>query len=576
MESVSRRSFVKSAGAAGLGIAAASMLAKEGRAEEVVSGMVSPTNIPDEWDYETDIAIIGFGGAGANAAIAAAYAGVDALVVEVAPEKYAGGNTAVAGGGMVKPNDMQTYIDHLEAACFGNTPHEYLEKHAEALDGILDWLDELGLTYKMRKENYGHFLTTGDAPEVVSSLAGDTLSGLDSYSIDDDEGNSSFGSVLFALFKRIAVEDEGIEVLYETRAQMLYQDAATREIRGVMCTDKDGNVINIKARKGVILACGGFENNQELIDTHIRPGAHIYPTGTPYNRGDGVFMAQEVGCKMWHMDGIEWNGYGPRVLNYGDTAGSLEADVVVCSHWNLDPHIIIVNQYGYRFFPENRSLNHTKEMVGLDFKGYADTPNELYDYPGRIAWVVFDQKRFDEQADTDGAGEIYQPTFTGPTGVVGSMGFVQCLGLYEWDSEQAIKDGLLLKADTLDELIEQMGIVYGDNLKETIATYNAHCEAGETDEFGRDPETMQSIDTPPYYAVSVYPSFINTQGGPVHDNLSCRCIDNRGQEIPRLYATGECGSVYSLMYHGSGNITEAVVTGKNAAQDAAELEDWDA
>ena len=87
---------------------------------------------------------------------------------------------------------------------------------------------------------------------------------------------------------------------------------------------------------------------------------------------------------------------------------------------------------------------------------------------------------------------------------------------------------------------------------------------------------MYRIDQPPFYGVVLYPSFINTQGGPVHNNLDCRVTDIRDEVIPRLYATGELGSVYSLLYHGSGNVAEAIITGKNAGFDAAALESWDA
>lgn len=580
MANMNRRDFIKTAGvgATGAAVGAAALGAGTALAEEAASGteQLLAEILPASWDYETDVLILGTGAAGINAGIAAAQAGVETLIIEAAPEQFKGGNTGVAGGGFVQTYEADIYLNYLERCCFGCTEDKYLEAHVEAMSHICEWLDSLGITYTMDQHNYGHWLASGDAPEVVSSIAGLTESGVDHYSLVYEDGTTvANGADVMKEFTDV-LDTLPATIMYETRGVQLYQNPVTKEVLGLRATDKDGNDVNIKARKGIILACGGFENNPEMIDAHIRPGARIYPAGTPYNRGDGQLMAQEIGAKMWHMDGIEWQCYGIRPFASVESDLDMAADMVISSHWQLDTHLVIVNRYGHRFFPEDRSMSHTKQFDGLDFVGYADQMDQLDDYKGRWAYVIFDQARMDELADQDGAGEICPEAFVGPTGSVGAMGWIGVHELYKWDLEQALETGLLVKADTLDELAEKAGIPYADNLKATIDNWNTYCDEGVDPEFARDVEPELRIDTPPYYAVTVYPAFINTQGGPVHDNLTCRVIDNRGNEIPRLYATGECGSVYSLMYHGSGNIAEAIITGKNAAQDAAKLENWDA
>lgn len=111
---------------------------------------------------------------------------------------------------------------------------------------------------------------------------------------------------------------------------------------------------------------------------------------------------------------------------------------------------------------------------------------------------------------------------------------------------------------------------------EEVARYNGFVDAGRDEDFGRDPEKMVKIETGPFYGIEVWPSLLNTQGGPKRSNATCRVVDYEGNEIPRLYSAGELGSQFGLVYHGSGNTTEAVMTGKVAAENAATLEPWDA
>ncbi len=571
MKEMDRRSFLKGAGSAGAGLAAGTALtagtalADENRTEGI---------IPTEWDKECDVLVVGFGAAGVNAAIAACQSGANVLVIEVAPEEFSGGNTSVSGGGFVQPYDHDIYVNYLNRCSFGLTEEKYNVAHAEALSEICDWLDELDIPYINDRHNYGHWLASGDAPEVVSSIAGLTESGVDHYTVLDEEGKgcTNGGAVLDQFIE--VLDEMPYEVMYETRGEKLYQDPFTKEIKGLRAIGKDGNPIDIKASKGVILACGGFENNPELIDSHIRSGARIYPSGTPYNRGDGVLMAQEVGAKLWHMNGIEWQCYGARPFAYIENDIPMAEDIVVSAHWDLDPRMIQLNRYGDRFYPEDRFMAHTKQLDGMDFVGYADEKDQLDDYKARWAYMIFDQGRFEQYPD--GAGEIYAEGFEYIPGVITTMGWLPAHKLYEWDLDAAIESGLVVKADTVEELCEKLGIAYVDRAVETINRWNTYVENGEDPDFHRDPEHMYRIDQPPFYGVVLYPSFINTQGGPVHNNLDCRVTDIRDEVIPRLYATGELGSVYSLLYHGSGNVAEAIITGKNAGFDAAALESWDA
>ena len=69
-----------------------------------------------------------------------------------------------------------------------------------------------------------------------------------------------------------------------------------------MRAQQGGKPITVKARKGVVLTCGGFENNQEMIRTYLPGVPYCYTSGSPYNEGDGIKMAMTVGADLWHMN----------------------------------------------------------------------------------------------------------------------------------------------------------------------------------------------------------------------------------------------------------------------------------
>ena len=105
-------------------------------------------------------------------------------------------------------------------------------------------------------------------------------------------------------------------------------------------------------------------------------------------------------------------------------------------------------------------------------------------------------------------------------------------------------------------------------LEDTIARYNDYCKAGEDSDFGRPKELLKAIEGPPYYALQLWPSLINTQGGPRRDK-EARVLDPDGKPIPRLYAAGELGSIWGYLYQDSTNLPESIVFGRIAGINAA-------
>ena len=112
-------------------------------------------------------------------------------------------------------------------------------------------------------------------------------------------------------------------------------------------------------------------------------------------------------------------------------------------------------------------------------------------------------------------------------------------------------------------------------LQATLDRWNAQCERGADDDYGRLAATMTPIRKPPFYFGEVWPIVSNTQGGPVHDRRQ-RVLNPFGEPIPRLFEAGELGSIWGHLYLCGGNLSECLITGRIAGSEATALAPWDA
>lgn len=518
-EAISRRSFVS----AGAGLAALGALSLCGAAK--TTAYATPID-EIEWDEETDVVVMGFGGAGGTAAIGAADEGVDVMVFEKAPEGQEGGNTSVSGGGA-----HTKYVNYPEFinAQFPDTIKE------EEIKGFLTDLGEI----EAWAEEHGHTLNT----------------------------TNGFG--VFTWLKDTVATMDNIQVCYETPVKRLIFDPETKEIYGVVA-ERDGEDINVKAKRGVVMACGGFENNHEMLTAYYPPSVPIYPCGSPYNTGDGIPMVAEVGAKLRGFSSVEWGCHCCKV-------GSEEIGVALAFSFlnpNSYQNAIVVNRAGKRFVNEPsggrygdggsilRPL-HAKEQIpelAMMMTPYNDDEgnylNVTFEYENLPMYLIFGETRMNNgEALFSGAAE-------------GSVIYWSNLhDKYAWSdtNQDELDKGWIVKADTLEELAEKMGID-PEGLAATVATYDAACEAGTDEEFGRSYD-LTPVGEGPFYACELAMSLINTQGGPTRD-AGYHVINNEDQVVPRLYSAGEFGSIFVFNYPGALNVPEALsghVAGTNAA-----------
>jgi hypothetical protein len=502
--------------------------------------------MPEAWDHEADIVVVGYGGAGSSAAIVAHDAGQSVLVLEKAP--IGGGNTGCCGGGMRIPTDVPNAIKYYNALMHGVDEASILAL-AESMFRLPARLEQWGadLEWITRGLDYPD-LPGADAFRKVVSI---------SRSAEEKERQAKAGQIfairgdgLFA-FLDAQVRKRGIKILFNTPAESLVQDPVTKEILGVVTSDSHGQPIaRVKARKAVILASGGFQNNREMLENFL-PYLTALPTapyGTPHSTGDGIVMASEVGAKLWHMCGVELGQFAPRIPSEEYGLGFRLEKML-----RPKSEVIYVNKAGRRFMNEGMLLSHRKDLFQVQ-----NFNQETATYPNIPLFMVFDDN-YRKQRPIVG----------------GHMGWWWVHKVYQWskDNSAEVEKGWIKKADTIAELAEMIH-VDPSALQATVDEFNKNCKDDQDPSFGRSKETLAPLVAPPFYATELCEPIINTQGGPKRNGLA-EVLNKADKPIPRLYSAGELGSFFFPLYESASNVPEALAFGIIAGEQAAQLSVWD-
>ena len=491
--------------------------------------MTSEYTVPSNWDTEAEIVIVGFGGAGAAASITASDLGAKVIILEKAPQGRHGGNTKVAAQGYLNPDSIEGAVAYLTAMCGPyEVPEDMVQVWAEEVCQNNDWITSIG------GDPQEHQFQVGiEYPELPGS---DTVHKF-------HNGDILGYSETWKFFDK-AVQERPIEILYETPGKELIQNDITKEIIGVKAI-RDGKPYYVKATKGVILTCGGFENNQEMIRNYLPGIPYCYTNGSPYNEGDGITMAVTVGAELWHMNNFAGPSFALKVDEY-ETTFSMQA-----LHFSKETPggMIVIGSNGGRFFDEKYKHNHGKVKKNGVWAPMP-TPCPLY--------MIFDHTLLT-------SGPLYDKE---PRSAWNPM-----VDQYDWsDSNEAeLAKGWIKKADTIEDLADQINHDPAV-LQDTINKWNYSCELGEDIEYERK-LMLNPLVTAPFYAVALSPTMLNTQGGP-RRNTKAQIIRPDGSPIPRLYSSGELGSIYSYLYQGTGNIGECFAFGRIAARNAVADSPW--
>ncbi|GAA3009889.1 NAD(P)H-dependent oxidoreductase [Tetragenococcus solitarius] len=476
------------------------------------------------WDASYDVVVLGFGGAGATAARFAADDGAKVLLVDSAPEGHEGGNTRYAAQLIGSGDDfdgLKKYYKNLTAPM--NLDEEMIDTYVEGMVGIPDYLKKY-LDVEPVSWRHDDFAGKGVAASIIAEFP--EFPGAQSHDLTTVHEGVFDAALWQNLKQQVAKRSDKIDVLYSTPARKLIQNPVSKVVCGVEI-EREHVLRNVKAKNGVVLAMGGFENNQQYIEDFL--GAKkLTPLGSTYNKGAGIKMAQEVGADFWHMNNYESLGllHG---MAFAVEEGERGRLMLGAQNQLLSSgSIFAVGDDGSRYFNESEENRHGH----IKNHGTWKVPlNQQHPY------LVFDQTKKNE-LDKD-----------------------SIIGKYEPYQEN------LLKADSIAQLAQLMG-VNASILEKAMVRFEQAAKNKEDAEFHRDPKTLRAFDQGPFYAIQMSQTVLNTQGGPRRNSRS-EILNPDGQPIPHLYSAGELGGICANQYQGGGNLAECLIFGKIAGQNAA-------
>lgn len=560
----------------------------------------------NSWDMETDLLVAGAGPGGMTAALVAATEGLEVIVCEKAEQ--AGGTGATSAGTLWIPGNRQSrdagFDDSPEDAA------KYLDsligddrtsahRRAYLHDGpdVIDYL--------MEKTDV-QFMPCGPHPDYRNNVAGAALSGraiiarnFDGRVLGRDFARvrppipefmvfggmmvgkiditkllgrfQSVGNFVFSAGLLLRYMTDRLRFRRGTRLTMgnalvarLFYSLKKRDVPVLFGAPigefiRDGEVVigavietsdgpkRIRARKGVVLATGGFAHNPKYREAFMPSAVPVYSLAADGNTGDGMALAEAANAAIdseSHQSSGFWTPVS--VTKQADGSTGLFPHLVMD---RAKPGLVAVNAAGRRFVNEGASYH---DFVEAMYRSH-ETVNTM------PAWLVCETAFIRKY----GLGVIYPATRNLST---------------------HIKSGYVTVADNLEELAAGIG-VDAAGLADTVARHNRFAVDGTDEDFGKgdlelnrfngDPAhtpnpCLAPIETPPFAAMAVWPAEIGCSVG-IATNPACQVLNAESQPIPGLYACGnDMGSVMSGAYPGPGTtLGPAIVFGWRTAMHAA-------
>ncbi len=452
---------------------------------------------------EADVIVIGAGGAGLAAAVTANQAGASVIVLEKTPK--VGGNTIMAGGALNAVDEGSEtalankdsvelhYKQTFEGGDKQGDPELVRTLVTNAWDGV-EWLQGLGMEFKP-----GTFTVLGGLwPRAHKPV-------------------EPVGTGFFKAYNTYIDSHDNIEIMFNTKATDLMTENG--KVIGVVAVGETGNKVTLTAKKGVVLATGGFAANVEMRQEYNKVWAtldsSIKSTNPPSSTGDGIAMATAVNAQLVQMENIQLLPMGDP--DTGSLSGNIEMGV---------ENRIFVNDEGKRFVDEGAR----RDVM----------TNALFQQPNAHMWVILDSHDY-------------------PTGDEKNN--------FNESVNELIAAGRAFKGETLEELAGKIGVV-PENLVAAVTEFNTHVDSKTADSFGRT-LYADKIDKGPFYAGARVPTVHHTMGG-VKINTEAQVIDSNGNIIPGLYAAGEVtGGIHGANRLGGNALTDTVVFGRIAGTNAA-------
>lgn len=536
------------------------------------------------WDREVDVLVVGSGAGGLLAGLVAAHNRAEVLIVEKAPEW--GGSSATSGGGIWipcsdqakalgredSPEEAFTYVRKLSSA---NVPDAHIRAFIDNAPKMLRWVTaNTTINYESLpypdyhveepggKDGFRTHMPTPmdgrllgeDMATLRSASPAASLFGYINWQFTETYAllfrppgwAKALGKILWRYYGdigqrlrsskdryltlgnslagglRLALRQKNVPLWLESPLTELLVEEG--RVVGAVVNHK-GKAMRIAAKKGVVLAAGGFEHSAKLRAEHIpsQPKT-VRSGGQTNNTGDSIVAAVKIGAATRNMHST-WSA--PVFSVPGEDRGRLSTIERAL------PGCIIVNQAGKRYLNEAASYHIVgQQMVRLN------TPEASTD----PSWVIFDH-RFRHKY---------------PMGPLLPI-------LPDWAQAKPVQQ-ILKKAGSISELAGKIGVDAGA-LTATVARFNEHAAKGEDPDFNRGAAVydrmygdaanqpnpcLAPIVQAPFYAFPIYAGDIGTNGGLVTDDRA-RVLDGKGVPIPGLYAAGNnAATMMGESYPGAG------------------------
>ena len=474
--------------------------------EDYRRAIEKPVQDLGERTEKVDVLVIGGGGTGLAAAMSALDSGASRVML-VEKLSHFGGSTAVSGAVVAAENTY--YTDSIHLSCDRDAWLAEWKASSDADIGVLG-VDPGYPNYERVSDYFAQVGETvnwledqGVANWVTYPLFPNGRYQIPDLLLDPATGAADPEGGYKLIGQMVAwLEAKGADLRLNTAGTHLITDE-NGDVTGAVVEDKDG-AYTVYAQRGVVLATGGFAASEEMMRRYLPQFADWIDltTSGAGSTGDGMLMALEVGGVLYD---------DPYVITLGSTSRNSSISGF-CMSVNLWPRMV-VNSQGERFFNEG-------------YMPYQSTV-ALSNTSDGVAWALGDST-CQQKAALDAA-----------------------------------VDGVeVVKADTVEELAAKMG-VDGAALKSSVDKYNAACENGFDDAFGKDAQYLTPIGAAPYYAVRVYVCTGGTIAG-VRTNGDYQVIRADGSAIKGLYAGGETSNreMYAYAYSSGSGVWYALASGR--------------
>jgi 3-oxosteroid 1-dehydrogenase len=509
----------------------------------------------ERWDEECDVLVVGSGAGGLTASYFAGQHQLDTVLIE--KTDLFGGTTAYSGAGMWLPGNevllrsgVEDSIDlgreYMQATVGDVTPAELQETYLRTgpeLVALLEQVPGMELMYYVFPDYY---TAPGFFPKGRSicpvPLPGDEIDDelVDMIRPKPDTDRMGRPRARDTLIGGQSLVGRFLRVLTKMPNVSLRRNAALEElvaegdaVLGAVVR-QDGQVKRIRARRGIVLAAGGFERNGEFRGRYQAPVGGDWSMGSPQNTGDAIQAGMAIGADT---DLLAESWWAPGLL-LPDGSGAFLHKFVAG---------IVVDQNGERFM---------NESLPYDQAGRAILAHHAAGGPNIPSFLVWDGRM----------GDTF-PAMSQPLAP---------------SRAEMMDAGAWFSADTLDDLAAQLSIP-ADSLRATVERFNKFVVAGTDDDFHRGEASFDAffgegsdgpnpnlvaIESPPYNAVRIVPSDLGTKGG-LKTDVHARVLDEDGAPLVGLYAAGNTmASVMGKVYPGPGSpVGSSMVFGYLAVKD---------